>query len=155
MEPIKFPSADHSSGRQLAGFIMELKRFIGSLVNDDETSSFFYAEMLPEMRKVWPEVEDRFGSYVGHLADAQEQQLQEHGLTKQELQFKFNVIKFFQRRFFGLMSSGSTTLARKSLKKLLEVIDILFRSALSVVPGGGAIEEYKNFTEALVIDEND
>lgn len=156
MERITFGLTDAPPGRQLSQFVMQLRDLLRSLVNDEDCSNLFYSEMLPRMRHAWPEVEFWFKAYAVMVSDANPQVMEHHGLTGSQLRFKFDAINFIASRFFEHFFSGNRiSITRKWLKKLLKIIDKLFRSLLAAVPGGGAIEEYKDITESLVPDEDE
>ena len=155
MEPITFGLTDAQPGQQLAQFVRQLRALLLFLVNDEDCSNLFYSEMLPGMREAWPEVEPRFEPYANRVSDANPELLAHHGLTGGQLRFKFNAVNFIASRFFEHFFSGNEiSMARKWLKKLLEIIDKLFRSLLAAVPGGGAIEEYKDIAESLVPNDD-
>jgi hypothetical protein len=115
----------------------------------EDRYNFFYQEVLGEMRRAWISVSERVDPYSRRVANAQLHSLQEHGLTGAELDFKFSAINFIARRFYASLNAP-TLVARYWFTRLLDVIDKLFRSLLAAVPGGGAIEEFKDICESLV-----
>ena len=46
-------------------------------------------------------------------------------------------------------------MARHWLRRLLDVVNRLFKSLLGAVPGGEVLEEYKSITEALIPDPDE
>jgi hypothetical protein len=149
IEPVVFGGKSGSvPQRRLALFVGQVGGLLQAAVFE-EGEKLFYSELLPEMRDAWPSVSNRFGTYTVQVSDASTQTLQEHGLTEKELDFKFAAINFIARRFYQSLG-GALQPMRDWFSKLLEIIDKLLRSLVAAVPGGGAIEEYKDICESLI-----
>lgn len=156
MERITFGLTGAPAELQLEEFVMQLERLLKSLVFHEKYSNLFYPDMLPQMRDAWLEVEPRFLEYTVMVSKVKPEVLKLHGLTGHQLRFKFDAINFIASRFFKHFFNGNNiSITRKWLKKLLEIIDKLFRSLLTAVPGGGAIEEFKDITESLIPDADE
>ncbi len=152
IERIQFGKHNGSPQEHLSELMNQLEMLLSQLIKNK--NYLIYDDMQPILLEVWPEIEIRFKKYIKLVTKSDSNDLKVHGLTGKELDLKIDSINFAAGYFFHSYKNKNEKLARKWLKKTLEIIDIVFKSLLKVVPGGGAIEEYKNICESLIPDDN-
>lgn len=152
MKKIKFGRGSNtlSDEKRIMEFIGDVKEFLNEIVNtDDNAQRMFYPILVRPMRDAWPNVSPRFDILKNSLKLTSNNKLRDHGLTGNELEFKFSVIRYLSKKFFDNFPN-SFSIAKIWLKKLLEALDKLLKSIFDAVGGGGAIGEYKDFIESCI-----
>jgi hypothetical protein len=140
------PSPNYPRDRdELRAFVFELRDLLGVLLEDEH---FIPSSSIQEAQSAWIRVEQRFSDLLSQLDqlnsnDARWTQLEQHGLTGEELTFKR---KLFLRNMFA----WGHRINRRWARSVLRWADTILGSLAAVFPVAGAIKEFKEAIENLI-----
>jgi hypothetical protein len=132
---------------ELEEFLADLRKLLEEVVNDGEGLVPPY--LLPLLREAWPEVAGRYDGLQEAVYSGEfERQLVDRGLRGPQFQVK---VEGFRRHLavFGRIRRP------KWLKNALKWADIILGSLASIIPGGDAVQEFKESVEAGAEDMDD
>ena len=160
MNRLKFNSAEADTDEQkLADFVVSVSFLLKSLTHDDDCGDYTYNEMRPRLKNLYQEVHSIAESYALSLTTLPTRSvrsaLNDHGLIGNQLELKLDAVDFIAHRFYRYHADHNIPMARHWLRRLLDVVNRLFKSLLGAVPGGEVLEEYKSITEALIPDPDE
>ncbi|MDT8856692.1 hypothetical protein RNZ50_17005 [Paracoccaceae bacterium Fryx2] len=144
--PVQFPSfsGDGDSRSVLATFVLTVRDFLEEIVRsgtDYFGGQLFDRDLHDEMERPFFEIYPEFERAARAVAGLEAAAIAAHGLSGEQLRFKFSVIGHHNDRFRAI---GGVTLFRK----LIDALDVLLQSLLSaLVPAGigTGIAEIKDY----------
>jgi hypothetical protein len=136
---------------QLVDFLREVQEFLPDTLNDHP--DWFPAELLEPLSAAWDELQPSFEMAVGYLSDPPDPdlldtQLAHVGLRGKQLALKLGGVG----QSLGRLRSEGT---KRALRSLLGWANIILGSLGGLVPGGEAIQEYKEAYEQASKDAKD
>ena len=114
-------------------------------LQDEEYRRLFVPELIGPMKAAWIHARPRFEEVQALLAQTQLDQIELHGLSGPELDFKLKTVRYWAGRF---IEGGSAVV----LRRLLDSIDTLLVSLLDAIGGGGAVQEIKDAIRDAIAD---
>jgi hypothetical protein len=149
MPPFEYyePFGEIDDRSRLLSFVKDVRWLLDRLVTGDapQAQQLFPEDIRPLMQEAWTDVQPEFEVVRQELQVAPQEELRKHGLFGPQLKFKLSVITRKFRRFW---QQGG----REILKWLIEAIDNVLNSILSVIQGGGAIKEIKDGIKHALLD---
>ena len=132
----------------LAGFLIELRGFLPTTL--DNQAAWVPAELTDPLWRAWREVEPNFDTAVLYLREPPdievlERQLSDVGLRDDQLALK-------ETGFRNALGRFRDRLTKPALKSVLGWANIILGSLAGIIPGGDAIEEYKEGHEQALED---
>lgn len=141
---------------QLVHFTDQLELFLETLLNESRDRNYFISGFQESYFAAWEELSIHFEFLREAIRFAEPIDFLLHGLTGNQLKFKFKVINHFSALFTEASNSRNRSgrFTNMMLGKLMESLDKLLKSIMDAVGAGGAVGEFKDFMESL-IDDND
>jgi hypothetical protein len=146
--PLTLPQYGSGDSRGALGdFVRGVHLFLDELVQgnrDPAERPIFVENLLTLMRGAWQEGRGVFESIESGIRNADPARVREHGLEGQQLRFKLGVLRYLNDRY--------QTIGKGVLRRLLDAIDTLLKSIISVLGGGEAAEELKDYIKDSIDD---
>jgi hypothetical protein len=154
--PVNFPDITGDYRTDISHFLRYVREFLDDLTGYEEHEAggpiFVSARLIAPLEDfalaAWDEARPRFAILQDRVFSEEavtNAALDAHGLTGAQLKFKLETVKFFNAQY--------TSVGRRILKKLIDVIDILLKSILAAIGAGEGLAEIKDYIkESLDLD---
>jgi hypothetical protein len=151
---------------ELRRFLDELRVLLAAILDDDalmdrlcrgdkELRDLARQAFSTDVQPGFDEMKDRLAAHVSEAEAPVDRSIQhgleEHGLVGVSARFKYNALAKLVRswrRFRGGFTAGA------GLRRMLEGVDVVLDSAVSVLGAGGAIQEFKDTLKALSVGKS-
>ncbi len=153
MDLIEFGNGDNERDR-LLHFADQLETFLKALLSESRDRRYFIDGFQESYFAAWEELPIHFEFLREAIRFAEPVDFLLHGLSGNQLNFKFKVINHFSTSFANASNNNnySNTFTNSILFKFMGSLDKLLASIMDAVGAGGAVGEFKDFMESLVDD---